>query len=385
VAVMKVLIFGAGGFFGSAAALRFAESTYFDKLLLASRSIDKVCPLADKLGDKANAVEVDLHDEAQLMAAVESADIVANFTGPSTVTTLPIMRACAKARRPFCDVAAEASVFEAANLEQDIFSKAGVPLVIGAGFHPGVTDLFALTACQTLDGADSVDMFIVGNVPDYGDPDMIIEFINSGAYKSEGFTTIFSSIGVPASVIRDGRLVSLEAGASLNGHTTPDEIPVDFAAFASMEPLSISAAIPQVQNATIWYGLWPITAHDVLLNQAGAVARGEKSFSEPLKEILEISKLNEVTPPRIHFWAEAKGTKNDRPATARVYSPKAWASTSNMIDTTVGACVYTAEQICAGKVDHSGMATLPMLFEPKSIFNFLSDGEPELNVDVIYS
>ena len=88
---------------------------------------------------------------------------------------------------------------------------------------------------------------------------------------------------------------------------------------------------------------------------------------------------------KIHFWAEAKGTKGGKPATAKVCSRSPWASNANMIATTTGILGYAAEKLAKGEIDGTGLKTASEAFAPEEIFTHLSgEYEPEVTVDITF-
>ena len=138
---MKALILGGSGFFGSVAARRLAQTGCFEQVLLATRDVSKVAALVEELRGSAQAIELDLSDHSAMVDAARRADIVVNLAGAALETAVPAMRSAAEAGRQYCDIAAECDVLLQAESVAEELEATGNSFVVGAGFHPGVTDL----------------------------------------------------------------------------------------------------------------------------------------------------------------------------------------------------------------------------------------------------
>ena len=84
------LITGAGSGIGAAVARKMHGEGA--TVVLADVSLERAQAVADELGERASAIELDVSDEAQVRAAIEAADeldVLANVAGIGSTTTAP--------------------------------------------------------------------------------------------------------------------------------------------------------------------------------------------------------------------------------------------------------------------------------------------------------
>jgi len=149
----KTLVIGAGGV-GSVAIHKMAmNSDIFTEITLASRRKFKCDDIAksvkERTGVDINTAEVDAMDVDATAALIKQvgADLVVNLALP--YQDLAIMDACLKAGANYMDTANYEPEDEA-KFEyhwqwayQDKFKEAGLTAILGSGFDPGVTSVFA--------------------------------------------------------------------------------------------------------------------------------------------------------------------------------------------------------------------------------------------------
>lgn len=167
----KVLVIGAGGV-GSVAVHKMAMlSDTFDGITLASRRKFKCDAIADSVKERVGVtidtaeVDADNTDETAVLIERIKPDLVVNLALP--YQDLTIMDACLKAGVNYMDTA-NYEPRDEAKFEyhwqwayQDRFHAAGLTALLGSGFDPGVTSVFAtyikkhhLDAIKTLDILD---------------------------------------------------------------------------------------------------------------------------------------------------------------------------------------------------------------------------------------
>lgn len=209
----NLLIVGAGGV-GAVASQKAAQfHDEFGRIVLASRSIEKPLAIAqDAQGRWAKESEppllevcqLDAHDIASTVRLITdtAADIVLNVASPYCNTDL--MDACAEARAHYIDT----SVAEQEFVENEPapwyasyewprrpnFEKKGLTAILGAGFDPGVVNVFCAQAKKhEFDRIDTIDIIDV-NGGDHGqyfatnfDPDTNLrEIMEDVVYWEDG-------------------------------------------------------------------------------------------------------------------------------------------------------------------------------------------------------
>jgi len=165
----KILVIGAGGV-GSVAVHKMAMNTgIFSEITLASRRIAKCDAIAESVlkrtGVKIATAEVDADDVEATAALIDKVkpDLVCNLALP--YQDLSIMDACLKTGVHYMDTA-NYEPRDEAKFEygwqwayHDRFKDAGLMALLGSGFDPGVTSVFAsYIKKHLLDRIDTLDI-----------------------------------------------------------------------------------------------------------------------------------------------------------------------------------------------------------------------------------
>ncbi len=176
----KVLVIGAGGV-GSVAVHKMAmNADVFSHITLASRRRSKCDAIAASVKERTGVIidtaELDADDIDATVALLETVKpkLVVNLALP--YQDLNIMEACLKAGVNYLDTA-NYEPRDEAKFEyswqwayQDRFREAGLMAVLGSGFDPGVTSVFATYAKKhLLDRIDTLDILDC-NGGDHGHP-----------------------------------------------------------------------------------------------------------------------------------------------------------------------------------------------------------------------
>lgn len=155
----NILIIGAGGV-GSVVAHKCGEAAkktgIFDKITLASRSLDRcrevARSVAERIGYEITPAQIDADDVPSLCGLLDELkpEIVLNLALP--YQDLHIMDACLQAGANYLDTA-NYEPPDTARFEykwqwayNDRFKEAGLTALLGSGFDPGVTNVFAAWA-----------------------------------------------------------------------------------------------------------------------------------------------------------------------------------------------------------------------------------------------
>jgi saccharopine dehydrogenase-like NADP-dependent oxidoreductase len=161
---MRLLILGAGGV-GSSACAIIARRRFTEAVVVADYSADRARSVVDRYGDdRFLAAQVDAGDETAIQALVEAhhVDAVLNAVDPRFV--MPIFRAALAAGVTYLDMAMSLSHPHpdhphrdtGVKLGDDQFAMAGEweakggLALVGMGVEPGISDVFARYAGDTL-------------------------------------------------------------------------------------------------------------------------------------------------------------------------------------------------------------------------------------------
>ncbi|KAE8143975.1 Saccharopine dehydrogenase-domain-containing protein [Aspergillus pseudotamarii] len=98
-------------------------------------------------------------DESALARLIGGAGLVVLGAGPYAKTSHPAVKACIAARIPYLDFNDDdvESTQAALALTREA-KEAGVPLYIGCGASPGLSNVMAMDATHELDSIDSIDI-----------------------------------------------------------------------------------------------------------------------------------------------------------------------------------------------------------------------------------
>src|SRR3954468_17352180 len=161
---MRVLLVGAGGVGGAAAAIAVRRD-FVERLVVADYDLDKARAVVERLGDpRLVAIRIDASDEAAGAAALAEHGAAALLNAPHPPLVMPLFRAALAGGATYLDMAMSLSVphpdapYERTGVmlgdEQfalaDAWTEAGQLALVGIGGEPGLSDVFARYAADHL-------------------------------------------------------------------------------------------------------------------------------------------------------------------------------------------------------------------------------------------
>ncbi|KAJ5825428.1 hypothetical protein N7474_002566 [Penicillium riverlandense] len=164
-----VVFIGAAGEMCRIAVERFAKASDA-QLVLADLNTTVIESLASKLpAGRTKTQKIDLFDGAALANIVTGAGLVVLGAGPYSKTSHPVVKACIKAKVPYLDFDDDVESSQAALALTEEAKKAGVPLYIGCGASPGLSNVMVMDATRELDTVHSIDIcWLVGDEASVG-------------------------------------------------------------------------------------------------------------------------------------------------------------------------------------------------------------------------
>ncbi|KAJ5784628.1 uncharacterized protein N7503_009840 [Penicillium pulvis] len=164
-----VVFIGAAGEMCRIAVERFAKASNA-QLILADLNTAVIESLAAKLPPgQAKTQKLNLFDDAALANLISGARLVVLGAGPYSKTSHPVVKACIKAQVPYLDFDDDVESTQAALALTEEARKAGVPVYIGCGDSPGLSNVMAIDAASELDSVDSIDIcWLVGDETSVG-------------------------------------------------------------------------------------------------------------------------------------------------------------------------------------------------------------------------
>lgn len=148
---MRVLALGCAGGMGSVAVHAAKDCDVIKKIVIADLNEEPAMILADKIGDKARAIRLDVTDSDALRRAIENADMVANSVGPYYRFGVPILKAAIAAKRHYVDICDDwRPTLEMLELDEHA-RAAGITAIVGMGASPGISNMLCVKAMNRLD------------------------------------------------------------------------------------------------------------------------------------------------------------------------------------------------------------------------------------------
>ncbi len=136
---MHWMLYGATGYTGRLIAEEAVRQGH--RPMLAGCTLEKVKPLADRLGLEYAVFQVD--DVSTIAEAIADMELVYHAAGPFIHTSDPMIRACLATHTHYVDITGEIPVFENTFRYDDAARSNGVALVSGAGFDVIPTNTMA--------------------------------------------------------------------------------------------------------------------------------------------------------------------------------------------------------------------------------------------------
>ena len=161
----RIVFIGAAGEMCRLAVERFAVAGGNWELALYDIRPELLDRLVQRLpSGLATAARLDLYDPEGLRNAIEGAALVVLGAGPYNRTAGPVMEACLVAKVPYLDFDDDIeSTLHALSLHDDA-RAAGVPMYIGCGASPGITNVLVADATDELDSVENIDVYwVVGD------------------------------------------------------------------------------------------------------------------------------------------------------------------------------------------------------------------------------
>ena len=149
---MKIVLLGAAGFTGRAAAVLLARRDDVGELILVDYDIRDAKRLAKALSPKCRWAMADVGKPLELSRLLEGIDAVASAVGPCAEYEKAVLLSCAEGGIAAATIGEGTIAAEDRREIDGVFRDAGVPAVVGCGMMPGWTELLA---AHFLDAGDA--------------------------------------------------------------------------------------------------------------------------------------------------------------------------------------------------------------------------------------
>jgi saccharopine dehydrogenase (NAD+, L-lysine-forming) len=305
----KILVIGAGGV-GSVAVHKMAMNPgIFPDITLASRRVGKCDAIAasvlERTGQTVRTAEVDADNVDEMAALIDlvKPKLVVNLALP--YQDLSIMDACLKTGVHYLDTA-NYEPRETAHFEyswqwayQDRFKDAGLMAVLGSGFDPGVTSVFATWLKKhKFDRIDTLDILDC-----------------NGGDHGQHFATNFNpeinirEVTAPARHYENGQIVTTPALSTKQTFDFEQVGPKNMYLMYHEELESLATHFPEIKRLRFW-----MTFGDAYLKHLEVLQNVGMTRIDPVmyegREIIPLQFLKAVLPEPASLGETTKGKTN---------------------------------------------------------------------------
>ncbi len=152
----RALVLGGAGAMGREVTRDLARTSDFEEILIGDRDVATAERLVDELNDRRlSAVGIDVTQLEEVESLMAQTDVVANCT--TYHHGLELVRSAIRCRRPYIDLGGLFNTPRQLELGPEA-ERTEVPIVLGCGATPGVTNLMAQAAAAELDSVDRVEI-----------------------------------------------------------------------------------------------------------------------------------------------------------------------------------------------------------------------------------
>lgn len=235
--------------------------------------------------ERASVDTLDLFDAGRLAEAVSGAAFVVHGAGPFHRTATPVRRAAIMAGARYLDIDDDVeSTLEARSLHDDAVA-AGVPLFLGCGASPGITNVLARDLIDRLDSVEAVDVaWAVGDEgPVLLGRSVLGHTLHMGAGDYTGW--------------RGGAHETRRSFAATRKFPLPDLARQTFYECAHPEPVMLGASYPGIADITCWGSIHPGPLNGLIKGIAEAEAAGRISYDGAI-DFLQAAIANQPTDKR---------------------------------------------------------------------------------------
>jgi lysine 6-dehydrogenase len=286
---MKIIVLGGAGDMASRAVRELAVGPQVTAVTIADYNQEAAMRLAGELGAKVSAVWVDANDHDCLVAAIRGHDAAASGIGPFYRYEAQVAQAAIEAGVPYVSLCDDYDAAQAV-LELDGAAKdAGVTVLTGLGWTPGLSNVLARKGAEQFDLVDEINVA-------WG----------SSASDSEGYAVILHTLHIFTGLVpsfQKGRLIGVPAGTGKEVVLFPPPVGrVNCYHLGHPEPVTLPRFLPGVRTVTLKGGLSEQPLNDLAIWLARLRLTDTPAKKDVLGKVIKaalpfLSKLGEAEEP----------------------------------------------------------------------------------------
>lgn len=347
---MKIVVLGGAGDMASRAVRELASEPKVASVTVADCNLPSAERLAADLGDKVKAVQVDANDHDDLVNTIRGHDAAASGIGPFYRYEVKTARAAIEAGVPYTSLCDDYDATQDV-LELDEAAKAaGVTVLTGLGWTPGLSNILALKGAGQFDLVDEINVA-------WG----------SSASDSEGYAVILHTMHIFTGRVpsfHKGRLVNLPAGTGKEVILFPPPVGrVNCYHLGHPEPVTLPRYLPSVRTVTLKGGLSEQPLNDLAIWLGRLRLTDTSAKKDVLGQIIKatlplLSKLGEADVPYSAVRVDVGGW------TEGVYRQVSYGAAAHMDDLTGLPLAIGALMLARGDIHVPGVIAPEACLEP---------------------
>lgn len=352
---------------GQSVAEKMAKDPAITEITIAGRNSEKAKRTASAIGEKANSMKADVMDEGEIARTAADSDAFVNTSGPDYVVQLPAVRAAIKAGVNYCDVSCDGPAAETVLMLDAKAKDAGISVIIGIGWTPGLDNLLMAHMVRQLDETEVVQTCLVWPVTDVvkGDSKKVAEELRNSGPFSASWETGMRCFSGQCKIYGNGKWVVVDPFE--NAVTLPDPYGGLVTAYPACgaEPITIPRYVRGVKSVSVLLSFCPFPLNELARQLAVRIRSGEMSTKEAALAFIETAgadrerwlagseKVTEEWP----FWIVAQGLKDGSRVRYTLNVSPDWPST--------GGPLYTAaKMLLEGRIKERGILPPEACLDP---------------------
>jgi saccharopine dehydrogenase-like NADP-dependent oxidoreductase len=279
-AAKRIVFIGAAGEMCHVAVEAMAKAPGEWDFVLSDINTEPLRALAEKLNRdprvQASVQKADLYDPAGLRALMKGADLVVLGAGPFVRTFEPVIDVCLDLRIPYLDFDDDVESTEHA-LSLDAKAKAaGIPIYVGCGASPGISNVMAVDAANDLDTVERIEMsWLIGDEGKVGRA-VLHHMLSIAAGEAHTWEN-------------GGPVVHQSYQATQPFPIRKGEPDISLYETAHPEPVTLPRKYPEAQRISCFGGLDPAPLNGIMRGLGEAIRSGEVTADEAVDFVFTVA------------------------------------------------------------------------------------------------
>jgi len=366
---MKALILGGGGMMGQEVTRDLSLTSAFDPITIADKDAARAQQIVDELRDKRlRAVRVDVTVRRDVQALLRDCDVVANCT--TYHYGLDLVKDAIACRKPYVDLGGLYNTPRQLELGPEA-ENAGIPVVLGCGATPGVTNLMARAASEMMDAGERVEIAFGSLRPLAASPGLLDTILDEFSPSTSRFYYEGGRL-VPVPAFDGAKMMEfLPPVGRLETYFVPHSETHTLPRFLTRRPQHVSVRgswQPEIMRAMRLFLDYGLTSEEPLRVNGSSVTPRAFLRAHLLQRPPQMD-----GPVAFFLRVEVTGTRNGSPdrAVFRSAHPTAWGAAGTARMTGIPASI-ALQALARGAVLRAGVLAPEAAFEPKAFFGELA-------------